>query len=644
MPCIAHVVKGDRLLHYVVVYHADRRRVVVGDPAEGVRVLSPDEFKAIWRERVVLLLAPPNELPGEDSTHWMEWVAAYLKAEKTLLPQSIFLGMLVTGIGLLTAIFIQWSIDRFIPNREFGLLFLSGGVLAGLELLRGGLNYLRRRFLLRLNRDIAESMVEDFLDRILQLPARFFETRTRGDIAARIEDAVLIQTAVQRVLADAVTALMVVLGSVALLFVLAPSIGVLAAGVLPTYGYLLTRASDRVRVDQSRARSAYGRLQASYVDSLGGVEAIRAFNAQPTFRKACSVLNRVYQRHKERLGLTRARIGVGASTGISLLVTATLLWGAYLVMEGRLELGRMMAGYSLLAGALPSATRLADARIAVSEATAAAHRLFDLLRARPEPTDGDAVGEMRRIEIHRGTFRRGRDTPLLREVDLVLEPGRLLGLLGRSGSGKTTLARVITRAYPLTEGEVRVDGRPAEEIELEAYRDRVAIVPGDVCIFDTDLRQNLLLGRNDGSLDLALDRFRRFGLAERVEHLEEILDRRVGEAGRNLSSGERQLIGLARALVGEPSFLIVDEALSSIDLVSRLRIHKLLADYAREHAVLLISHDVETLMRCDRVLRLEGGRLVDRGRPEEVLAGLSEFPALMEADREGPPGLGATAS
>lgn len=611
LPCIAHVVLDSGLQHYVVVYRATPTRVVVGDPGRGVHSLEREAFLRIWPSGVVLLLEPTERLASEPSPHWARWAFAYLRREESWLLQSIFLGVLFTVISLITAVFIQWTIDRFIPRRDRSLLLLSGAVLVALQLLRSAASALRQRFLVGLGARIHARMTEDFLTHLFRLPSRFFDTRRAGDIAARLEDSAILHSAALNVVGNAATDSLVLGGSLAFLFVIAPDLGWLLLAVTPAYAGLLLLFARRIRRDQDRALSAYGRLQSSYLDSLTGIEAIRAFRAWRPLAALNARLNESVQAAMERLGLTRASAAVLAELAGGVLATCVLVFGAVRVMGGEWVLGQMVAAYAVVAGVLPSVNRLVETYLSVQQASVAARRLFDLLLVEPEANPGARPFALEaRLEIRNGCFQWPRGPALLAGLDLCIERGRLTGLWGPSGSGKSTIVRILERKYALAGGEVLADGIPCEAFELEDYRRNVVAVPEAAKIFNGTIADNLLLGRSPAALERLLARLHACGLSSFFDRFDAGLATVVGESGRQLSSGERQMIALARALLDEPAVLIVDEGIQTIDAEYARRVQRLLEEYAERNAVLLISHDLQLLARCDPVYVLQGGRAV----------------------------------
>lgn len=630
-PCIAHVVMEGGLHHFVVVFRADADRLVVGDPGRGRVTMTRAEFEAIWVRRAVLLLTPTANLRRERAPHWTAWIGTHFRREETWLLQSLFLGVAYTVLGLLTAVFVQWLIDRFIPGKRMDAIIATGIFLGVLQALRAAAGFLRQRFLVELNKRVSLAVTGEFLEHLFRLPAAFFDTRKKGDITARIHDAVKIQGALLRVIGTTLVDVLIIIGSLVFLFFMARPLAWVALASVPVYAAILLRTTRRIKLQQRDVMSGFAHVEASYIDSLDGIEEIRGFRAGGVFARLNGLLFRTFQERNERLGITQARVALAAELAGGAVVIGSLIYGAVLVIGGELQLGQMMAAYSLLAGMLPATAQLVEANIALQGASVAATRLMDLLLVEAEPDGGEAPFRLEHtLAVRGGTFVWPKGQELLREVELQVERGRLTALCGFSGAGKSTLVKILERKYPLTGGALLLDGRDAGEFSLESWRRGLVTVPETVKIFNGTLGDNLLMGRDIADPEWVGRRLAELGMLPFLARFEGGLATLVGEDGRQLSSGERQVVGLIRALLDSPDVLVMDEGINAIDVQIAGMILRTLADYAREHAVLLISHNLRTLLGADHLYLLEGGTVVESGRPTELLEQPGRFRELWE--------------
>jgi ABC-type bacteriocin/lantibiotic exporter with double-glycine peptidase domain len=282
-----------------------------------------------------------------------------------------------------------------------------------------------------------------------------------------------------------------------------------------------------------------------------------------------------------------------------------------LVLDGDLAIGAMFAAYSLAAGALPSLQRVTDGLFTLQAGSAAAQRLQDVLLTEPERNPGTNPFRMEsELRLENATFQWSADEPLLRGANLTLHPGRIMGLSGANGSGKSTLIHLLTRRYALAEGTLTVDGVAAEAIDLHSYRRNVALVPEAVKIFNGTLGANLAMAAPELSPEALLERLRELSVESFLGRFGAGLATEVGEDGRRLSAGERQMIGLIRALLGKPAVLMVDEGLNALDSEAFAQAARLVRAHARNGAVLLVSHVRQLISLADEHFILEGGAVL----------------------------------
>jgi ATP-binding cassette subfamily B protein len=665
MPCIAHVILPEGLSHYLVIYRIAGERLRVGDPGKGRYTLNRAAFEELWQQHAAILLepagngvhpsgrltrtekkSPPAGLLQAPSPGWLSWIGTYLRQQRTWLQQILFTGILYTAAGLLTALFVQTLIDRLIPHKERENLLFIAVALMLLLALRAAIGYIRDRLLIVANKRLSLEVTGDFFIHLFRLPKSFFDSRKTGDITARINDSLRIHRTCLLLLQSALLDLFLVLGSLLFMFHFSPRLGVLTLTMLPVYTAVLWWQSRRLKRQQAEVMKSHAVVESTYIDSIQGMPEIMTYGAAPAFTGLNQSLFGYFQGHIERLGLMQAGLTLAVGLLGAFISVMLLAVGAWHVIGGELALGQFMAAYSLLSYILPAVTGLVAGYVEFQGAEVAAQRLMDLLLVEmeegmePDGQSGEAspvqtppvlsTAALPRLEVEGLTFAWPKRPPLLQELSLTIPAGRITGLWGPSGSGKSTLVQLLQRKYIPLCGTIRLEGMPIDRLALAEVRRSIGVVPQQIKIFNATLAENLLLGRPAATLDEIAIRLDELGLQALPGRFDRGLLTLLGEEGRKLSGGEAQLLALARALYSRPQVLIIDEGLSAIDVDLENMLAERIGQWAQRHAVLLITHNLESLRRTEYLYLLRAGRIAEEGNPQELVAGGGLFQTLMQ--------------
>ncbi len=621
MPCIAHVVLESGLQHFLVIYRIRKEKLYAGDPGKGRYTLTRSEFEKIWKHHAVILLQPAGPLMNEPSRSWLTWLASYLRQQESWLLQILFTGIIYTALGLLTALFVQALIDRFIPAKNQNDMLYIGIALLALLLLRSLIGYVRDRFLIAANKRLSLAVTDDFLIHLFRLPKSFFDSRKTGDITARINDSLKIHRTSLLLLQSVLLELTLVCGALLFMFYFSTKIGLLMLATSPLYAWALWRKGRLLKKQQMEMMKTHATVESTYIDSIQGMGEILSFNAARPFTLLNQSAFGLLQTHLERLGLMQAGLTLVISLLGALISVAVLVLGGLQVIHDDLRLGQFMAAYSLLSFILPSIINIVIGFVEFQGADVAAQRLMDLLLVEAEAQDkGVCVEHLAELSIQKLSFAYPKSLPLLQEITMHVPAGRITGLWGHSGAGKSTLVQLLQRKYNPDAGVILMDTLNIQELSIECVRSLIAVVPQQIKIFNATLAENILLGRPVKDLAQISGRLQEIGMEHYVQRFPQGLLTLLGEEGRKLSGGETQLLGLARALYAEPKLLIIDEGFSAIDADLEHLLAGIITRYAREHGVLLITHNLESLRKTDYIYLLQEGRISQQGKPEGLLA------------------------
>jgi len=620
MPCIAHVVIDDILNHFVVVYKIGIKKIKIGDPAKGIYTLTRQEFEKMWKSKSVILLKPTNDLLNENTLRWHSWLSNYIKKDSIWLMQSIFLGIVFTILGLLTSLFIQKLIDKYIPEKNNIWIYYTAFLLLILLIIRSISGYIRDRFMVILNKRLNVNITGDFFNHLFYLPKKFFDTRKRGDITARIHDIMRIQQAVLQIGGITIIDILIIIGSLLLLFYFSTTMALMALIIFPLYGVILLLSVGKLKNQQNEVMKGYALVESNYIDTLSGMDEIKSFNTSDFFANFNKMFYDLFQSRIQKLGFTQAKLSLYAELSSSFITVGMLLFGAVLIISGKLLLGEMMAAYSLTIGALPSINRLINANISLQSANIAVTRLMDMLLIEREKSESTRKFQLKnKIKIEDAEFSWDGRNYLFENISLDIPIGRITSLWGPSGSGKSTLVQLIQRKYLLNKGKILIDEINANEFDLIDYRNNIGVVPQEIKIFNGTLADNILVGRTIQNYNFLIDVIDELNLSSFLRRFNYGLYTMLGENGRKLSGGEMQMLALIRALLFKPRVLIIDEGLSGIDFELEELIFNTIRNYSKNNAVLLITHNIMNLMRTDYLYVIRNCRIEEHGSPDLLI-------------------------
>ncbi len=464
----------------------------------------------------------------------------------------------------------------------------------------------------------------DLYSHIQRLPLRWFDDRATGDIMTRLLEDV---TAVERMLIDGieqgVVAVLQIILAIVALFLCQAKLAWLALLPVPflvvgALSYTLT-APRRYRI-QRKASSAMNSL---LHDNLAGIRQIKTYvreteeharfdGVSGALRDAALRIMRVWAIYNPSMSF------FGAIGGVLMLG-----FGGGEVLAGRLTHGELAGLLFLVALLYEPIGKLHSLNQLIQSGRAAGERVFEILDEKPEPSEVESdlpVSVKGDVQFEDVSFSYGDDVPTLRHITLHARPGETVALVGPTGAGKTTLVNMLTRFYEYDDGEIRVDGTPLRDLPKAALRSAVGMVTQESFLFNGTVRDNLRLGRPPASDDELWQALSDANARDFVERLPNRMDTVVGERGVKLSVGEKQRVSIARALLKDPPILILDEATASVDTETERLIQQALDRLMQRRTSFVIAHRLSTVRHADQILVLERGRIVERGRHDDLLA------------------------
>ncbi|OAF09185.1 peptidase C39 [Bradyrhizobium centrolobii] len=634
-PAIAHVIVKEVLHHFVVIQNIDARWVTVMDPAYGeILKLSHEDFKAQWTGVLVLLVPADAFKRRDETTSPLARFARLLAPHREVMAQALIGALVTTILSLSTAIYVQKIVDHVITAGNRNLLNLMSVAMLLILVPQILIDLLRHRFTLQTGQKIDVYLILGYYNHILSLPQKFFDSMRMGEIVARMNDAVKIRSFLNDVSITMFVNVLVILFSFALMFVYSWKIALVVAASIPLYLLVYWTINRLNRKRQRAIMEDAADLEAQLVESLGAVSTIKTFGIE-SFANLKMETRFVKMLHSVYSSGLISVFGDNASTFLSTLFTIVLMWfGTTLALDQTVTPGELLSCYTLLGYITRPIASLIQTNRIVQDAFIAADRLFEIFDL--EPASGGSIDatqcDLGDIRMENVTFRHGAQPCLFQDINVTFGRGKTTAVVGESGSGKSSLAALLQNVYPLEGGRIRIGPYDLQDFSTASLCKVVAAVPQSIDVFSGSVIENIALGEFEPDIEKILQICDQIGLREVIERWPGGLQAYLGENGVRLSGGEKQRLGLARALYRDPEILVLDEATSSLDPVAEAFVLGVVEDLRRAGKIIIvISHRLSTICGADKIVVLDKGRVAAEGRHAELLTAEGTYARLWRA-------------
>ena len=633
-PFVVHVLKDKELYHYYVVTGMDQQNIHIADPDPEVRLtkLSRERFEEEWTGTTIFVAPSPNYQPHKDKNQSLTSFLPILINQKGLITNIILATVLVTLINIVGSYYLQSIIDTYVPNQTSSTLSIISICLVIVYALQQILSFAQDYLLIILGQRLSIDVILSYIKHIFNLPMSFFATRRTGEIVSRFTDANSIIDALASTIISIFLDISMMLMISIILFLQNSNLFFMSLLGLPIYAVIIIAFMKPFEKMNRDTMEANATLSSSIIEDINGIETIKSLASEKTrYQK----LDREFVDYLKRsFTYSRAESQQKALKKFAqLLLNVCVLWmGANFVMDGKMSLGQLITYNTLLYYFTNPLENIINLQSKLQTAQVANSRLNEVYRVNSEFEGQKMVEDLSMVQgdmIFKGIHYKydyGQD--ILSDINLNIKDGSKIALVGVSGSGKSTLAKMMVNFFNPSQGEIRLGGMNLNQIDKKSLRKHINYLPQQPYVFNGTILENLLLGAKEGTTQE--DILRAVELAEIREDIERMplnYQTELTSDGTGISGGQRQRIALARALLTDAPILILDEATSSLDILTEKRIVDNLMNL--DKTLIFIAHRLTIAERVEKVVVLDRGKIVEEGNHADLLARNSFYAHLV---------------
>lgn len=624
LPAIAHVTVKDVLYHYVVIYKATERFILVMDPADGqLHKKTHEEFKKEWTGILILLLPAETFVAGNQKVSSNRRFWNLIKPHKDIFIQSLVGALIYTILGLSISVYVQKLVDFVWVDGNRNLLNMMSIVMIILLIIQLTIGTVKTVFTIKTGQMIDAKLILGYYKHLLRLPQQFFDTMRVGEIISRINDAVKIRTFLNDISINFLVNIFIVFFSFVMMFTYYWKLALILLIAIPMYLSIFWIANMLNKKVQRKLMEDSAELESQLVESLNSIGTIKRFGLedfmnQKTEIRFVKLLSTIYSSGKNSI------ISGTSAEFTSRILTIILLWvGSNYVLDKQITPGELLSFYTLISYFTDPISSLIGMNKTMQDAIIASDRLFEIMDLETEQDDNQielTAEKVGNISFKNVSFRYGTRKSIFKDLNLNISHGQFTAIVGESGSGKSTLTSLLQNIFPINEGNIFIGDYNLKYIKNGSLRRLIAVVPQQIDLFAGNVIENIAVGDYEPDLEKIVTLSTQLGILDFIESLPKGFKTYLGENGTTLSGGQRQRIAIARALYRDPEILILDEATSSLDTAAEQYVQNMIELLKKKNkTIIVIAHRLSTVIEADKIIVLNNGEVEEEGVHSSLL-------------------------
>ncbi len=617
----------------IAKYDSEKKTTLVFDTELRKPVaLDAEKMQELWSGRL-MLITKRHKVFDLDRPFGLSWFVPIILKFKRLYVEVLVASFFIQLFALVTPVFFQVIMDKVLVHHSMSTLDVLMAGLVTISVFDTIVGGLRSYVFSHTSSRVDVILSAKVFNHLLRLPQAYFSSRRVGDSVARVRELESIRNFLTSSALTLVIDFFFTFVFLIVMYMYSPVLFWVVLATLPLYALLSIIITPilRKRIEDKFQRGAEN--QSFLVESITGIETIKAMAVEPQMQRKWEDQLAGYVRSSFK-SVNLNNIASQVAQLINKLTTALILFiGAKLVMSGDITIGQLVA-FNMLAGRVSSPVlRLSQLWQDFQQARISVDRLGDILNTNTEPKPSATRSDMPVIKgdisFEHVSFRYRLDgSAILSDVNLSINSGQIIGIVGSSGSGKSTLTKLIQRLYTPESGRVLVDGVDLNLVDPVWLRRQMGVVLQENILFNRSVKENIALSNPAMPMERVIEAAKLAGAHEFILELPEAYDTIIGERGASLSGGQRQRIAIARALINNPRILIFDEATSALDYESESIIQQNMKRICEGRTVIIIAHRLAAVRQCDRIITIEKGRVLEDGKHDDLVKSNGRYATL----------------
>ncbi|EAE0903751.1 peptide cleavage/export ABC transporter [Listeria monocytogenes] len=625
-PFIVHVLKNGKLLHYYTIFGSKKDKIIIGDPDPTVKIkkIRKEDFEKEWTGVVIFLAPAPSYEPIKDKNHGLLSFVPLLLKQQHLIVNIVLAAVMVTIINLISSYYIQGLIDTYIPDQMKTTLGIVSIGLIVAYIVQKAMSFAQEYLLNVISQRLSIDVILSYVRHIFELPMSFFSTRRTGEIISRFTDANSIIDALASIIISIFLDVSVVVVVATILLFQNTKLFLLTLVSVPFYIliiFLYVKPFERMNHEMMQSNAV---LSSSIIEDINGIETIKSLSSENVRyekidREFVDYLNKSFNFSKAKA------VQNALKQGSQLILNICILWvGANLVINENITVGQLITFNTLLTYFTNPLENIINLQTKLQAAKVANTRLNEVYLVDSEFTDKKAIKNRNNlngdITLENVSYKYGFGKNTLTDINLRIHAGSKVSFVGISGSGKTTLAKLLVNFYDVTKGEIKINQNNIKNIDKKILRSHINYLPQQPYVFSGTILENILLGAKEGVTQE--DIMRAVNIAEIRQDIERMplnYQTELTSDGIGISGGQKQRIALARALLSDSSVMILDEATSSLDILTEKKIIDNLLKM-KDKTIIFIAHRLTIAEKTEKIVVLEQGSIIEEGSHAELFA------------------------